>query len=685
MHVLLRQSVAIIGSMLLLVAASAAAQEIFVPVRAVLRTSPEAIQNVVHLPVEGGALGFFLDESIGEIVEYRIDLDITQDSDGDGITDNDADNSFHSSYHSGGTFPVSLRPAPGETAREVQLKVFDASGTISQARLTVRFDGAMEQPSVLDISLQTLLDPTPPPVTSPDPPAPSSLAPATTQAVILADRATLHIAEQFTLRIENAPEGTVQYQWDLQGDGQVDTQTTIPSVVLEPDAPGVLPVRVTFVGAAGETLGVITEQFTVALPDGGVPAQQNLLKDTLRIDVTTQETRAEFRLVLNAPLAILELEPTWDFGDGQRSYLLEPTHTYEQGGTYLVSVSLRDVRSKQEVAAAETEVIVTGAAPKEPKEGSGVLALILKPFVFLFKVVLFVLFLLLLVAGVVFLWLMREAKKQNIPIAELAQRYKHKFLHEEEVIQAEPTEKKEEDAVIDVESTEEAKEEPAPMKIAEEELQVEESAVEEATPSPEEKKDEAPPPAPAEPPKEAPLKEPAPTEPAPAPTEEGVLPSWLAEGQETPQEAPSQEATPAPVPSPEPPSSPEVEEPAPSPPPPSEPPPKTSEPASPPPQKTSDAPSWLDQGLTGATEEEKKQVEEGVVATPEPAQEEQPKKQRTPEEQERIREKRRRYRKNKRAREKAARENGGEQKEDDSDQGGDDEPLAFIKAEDVPE
>jgi len=774
MDVLSKTTMAIIASALLFGLSPAAAQDVFVPVRAVLRTSPEAIENVVHLPPTGGALGLFLDESIGQIVEYRVDLDITNDSDGDGIADNDADNSFHSSYHSGGTFPVSLRPAPGELSRDVQLKVFDATGNISQARLTIQFDGVVGQQPVLTVPLQEQA----PPIQASPPPTPPT--PPKTTAVILADRDILHTGEQFSLRIEDAPAGTAQYQWDLQGDGQVDTQTNTPSVLLEPDAPGVLPVRVTFVDAHGKTLGVIAEKFTVELPEAGDLGQSSPAQDAVRIDVTTQEVTAEFRLVFNAPLTILQLEPTWDFGDGQRSYLLEPTHTYAQGGTYTVSVSLRDIRSKQEVASAETNVVVKGSGERAPKERSGVFALILKPFAFLFKIILFVLFLLLLFAGVVFLWLLQKAKKENIPVRELAERYRHKFLHEEEGQPAELVEEKAEE-VIDVEPEVQTEEvEPAPMKIVEE-PQAEESAAEETTPPPAQEeiaKEAEVSEAPAEPvveppPLEAPPKEPTTPEPSSAQTEEAVLPPWLAQNQdsaasgtgqaqgqaaEPPSEPPKAEQ-PVPEPEPAPPSPPppppepepdpdpvqtteetpeplKAEEPAPEPEPePTPPPPPAETPAaSPEPpeepkpspsQETSAAPSWLDQGLTGATEEEKKKVEEGVVATPAPeqkveteetsepppfpaqgptqgddaggasgttgddaaagAQQGTKKHERSPEEQERIREKRRRYRKNKRARERAARENGGEQKKEDSDEGGDDdEPLAFIKAEDVP-
>jgi len=115
--------------------------------------------------------------------------------------------------------------------------------------------------------------------------------------------------------------------------------------------------------------------------------------------------------------------------------------------------------------------------------------------------------------------------------------------------------------------------------------------------------------------------------------------------------------------------------------------------------------------LEGAEAEEKQKVEEGVVTTQEDevspevhtpltqepgsdaskvSEEDTVKKERTPEEQERLREKRRRYRKNKRERERKAREMTSDEQgapsevvEENTEEKLD-EPIAFIKAEDIP-
>lgn len=622
MNILPRTATALLGGsavLFLAIAAVHAQESTYVPVRAVLRAKPSAdTEQRVHLPLEGGTLGLFLDASIGDIVQYRIDLNTAQDSDGDGITDNDADNSYHSSFRSGGTFPVSVRPASSEERREILLYVADALGNTSVARLTILFDGALLPETVLEISLQE---------DQPEEGEEEGLEeePSGTQEILITkDRDTLKTGEEFTLTVQGAPENTALYLWDLQRDGQTDTQSASPSVLLAPDAPGVLPVRVTFRDATGRSLGTASAEFTVE------PAAAALLGDALRIDVTIQELTVLLRPRVDTSLDLLKLEPTWVFGDGERSYLLESQHTYKRAGTYKIMLSLRTLTSQRVVATAETSITVSGSAV--PKGGAGgVLSSILAPFTFLFKIVFGVLLLLSFAAGAVFLWLMLQAKKEQIPLGEIVQRFKKRFSGEtEEII---PSAVPEVSAVVDRAGKKAL--EPAPMKLEKEEQKRKEPA-----PPPKET------PAVEPPPKEAPVQE------SPPPAGEAeAMPPWLSGAPDVTPQAPS--APPATVP--------------------------TAPPT--PPSELSSAPSWLEQGLSGAEAEEKKQVEEGIVSKPltqasgTTAQPQ--KKERTPQEQERLREKRRRYKRNKRERARKAHEAENEKKDQS------DEPIAFIKAEDI--
>lgn len=684
MNIIPRTVTALLGSSALLALttgiAVGAQGGTYVPVRAVLRAEPsaDAMQNV-HLPVEGGTLGLFLDASIGDIVQYRIDLNTAWDSDGDGITDNDVDNSYHSSFRSGGTFPVSMRPAPGETERELLLFAADALGNTSTARLTILFDGQILPETVLEVGLreekvrqEEPAEDTPEEMT-PEPPEQLQ------EIRIVADREVLFTGEEFTLSVQGAPAGTIVYLWDLQRDGKTDTQSDIPSVLLAPDAPGVLPVRVKFVDIEGRSLGTVSAEFTVE-PTGGMPSDM-----PLRIDVTVQGLLVHLRPKLESPLNLAELEPTWVFGDGERSYLLEPQHTYKRSGTYDITLALHELKTQKVVAQAQTNITVSGGAEVSRKGGG-----FFSPFVFMFKIVLIVLLLLSFIAGAVFLFLLLKAKRENVPVREIFLQYKKQIFGEEVEIAplvAEP-------AAPEVLDEEEKKEEPAPMKLEKEKEESKEeieTVPEEPSPAKE--------PAPQLLPKEPQTPEPS----APATSEEEVMPSWLSGAPSEDTQAPSE----PPV---SPPSAPST--------------PKGTPP--PPPAEVAAAPSWLSQGLEGAEEKEKQKVEEGVVTAQEgetspevhtPLTQEPgtaakqddsgtrqdnsgtqqdgsgmqpPKKARSPEEQEHLREKRRRYRKNKRERERKAREVTNDELSSSSEVVEEkieeklDEPIAFIKAEDIP-
>ena len=283
----------------------------------------------------------------------------------------------------------------------------------------------------------------------------------------------LKMGEQFTLRVENPPAGTVTFAWDLQGDGQADTETNAPVIRLEPDAPGVLPVRVMFINATGGMRSSVNAEFIVE--SLGIPAQD--LSIPIRIDVSIDGLKVNFKPIFDAPSDLIQLEPTWEFGDESKSYLLEPEHVYGEAGAYTVKLVLRDVETKDKVAEADANVVVRGSSatvtePKEERDG-GKLASFMKPFIFLFKVIVFVLFVLLLVTGVAFLVLLLKAKRKNVSVKDVVLEYKKKFSGEGVVGKEETKEIKEigeikEEEVIDVKEVKSEKSEPAPMKIKEE-------------------------------------------------------------------------------------------------------------------------------------------------------------------------------------------------------------------------
>lgn len=542
----------------------------------VLRTLPPMESgDIIRLPAEGGVVRFDATLSGGGASRYSVDLDHSADADRDGNPANDNDFRGIPFELSGTEAGMLLLPVAGAAQRRISLTVMNASGETSTRTFTLIFGDGVA------------LFPQPEPASGP---------------ALSADRDLLSVGSAFTLRVENAPFQTVSYAWDLQSDGVTDTETNQPSLLLEPDAPGILPVRVLLKDTNGGTVAAVSREFTVhaqgeeGSPEGTAPLPAG--DTSLRIDSVTEELVVSFQPVFQSGNDFAGLYPSWDFGDGSKSYLLAPVHAYEASGTYEVKLTLTDPASGREVASAVTTVSVEGAPATAPVADAGFFAGFLRTFGFILKVILFVLFLLLLFTGGVLAYAFLQAKTENVPFRDILLSYKRKISGETEsesmaksvpeIIEAASVKKKESD-------------EPAPMKLVAEE-------VPKKTPPPPpppaprnivppEKKTPpvAPPPSPPQAPV-APVK--APESSAPV-TEKGQLPPWL-QTEEKPSTPPR--STPvAPKPSTPPPPSVRT------PPPPAKPamppvpspvtPPVQPKQPVPPPAKTEEMPAWLKQGM----------------------------------------------------------------------------------------
>lgn len=51
----------------------------------------------------------------------------------------------------------------------------------------------------------------------------------------------------------------------------------------------------------------------------------------------------------------------WNFGDGQESLLMNPTHTYAQNGTYAVHLQVSDLVNGSQIATADTQIVASGS------------------------------------------------------------------------------------------------------------------------------------------------------------------------------------------------------------------------------------------------------------------------------------------------------------------------------------
>jgi len=718
-------------------------------VRAVLRTEPPASSDqVVTLPLYGGSMLLYMDESTGKIREYHVDTNTDSDSDGDGDSGNDADNRSHPSFYAGESFPVSIVPAPGEVEREIQLTVFGMQGEVSRTNIKVAFSpevplvpnlitfpitssqmGLITIPAKggvisfdasgstggaqrysLDLNLD--VDSDGDGVADNDQDVAGSQFERSGKEIamfmrsvggkrerkivltvqrgdgqtssvsrmirftgampdegsstersglrIISDADVIRVGEKFTLTIEDVPESATSFEWDLQSDGNVDSETNEPSLLLEPDAPGVLPVRVTIYDQLRSKISTVSSKFTVRSESYDEDSDDDMLDTSLgekelKIDVTTEGLSVSLKPVAGEGIDIHSFSPTWKFGDGEKSYLLTPSHQYSESGTYEVSLSLFDMASEREIVSAKTEVSVEGVqvVPSDDGEG-GALSSILSSIASIFKIFIFVLLFLIVVggifAGIAFVF----AKQRGVKIQELFRGKKEEErrsplrqgyggqggLEEEKIEEGEEESVAEIIEAASVPSEPEKPAEPPPVKLeAEPEVEVKEEQKEEdpladivqppaaeVKSSVEEKKEEVATPdvvetppstssgqAGASPTEEIATEAPKTEEPPqpPKPQTQESLPPWLqaTQGQPeaAPQAPPKKEETP--VSAPEPPQTPAP------PPPPPEPPRQAEQPVAPTEKKTPEptpsvspnegaqVPNWLEQGMEKAAEE----------------------------------------------------------------------------------
>lgn len=488
-------------------------------VRAIVRSEPPVSSDqVVTLPLYGGAMLLHVDESTGAIREYHIDTNTDADSDGDGDSKNDADNRMHPSFYAGGSFPVSIVPAPGEIEREIQLTVFGVQGEVSRTSIEAVFSaevpllpnlvtfpiansamGLITIPAAggiisfdasgstggaarfaLDLDLDLDTDSDSDGISDNDQDVSGSGFERSGKAIsmflksiggkrerrisltvqrsdgqtasvsrmirftgampdsssgspedglkIVSDSRVIRVGEEFTLSIQDTPSSAASFEWDLQSDGKVDSKTDEPLLLLEPDAPGILPVRVTIYDESKSKVATVSSKFTVRTESYDEDSDDGMLdaslgKKELKIDVTTEGLTVSLKPVAGEGIDIHSLSPTWEFGDGEKSYLLTPSHQYSESGTYEVSLSLFDMSSEREVASAKTEVVVEGipAIPSDDEEG-GTASSIVSSIVSIFKIFIFVLLFLIVVGGIFAGALFLFAKSRGVKVQDLLKR-----------------------------------------------------------------------------------------------------------------------------------------------------------------------------------------------------------------------------------------------------------------------
>jgi len=139
------------------------------------------------------------------------------------------------------------------------------------------------------------------------------------------------------------------YSWDFNNDGTVDSTEQNPSYTY--DAVGTYTVNLTVSNADGNDSEVKTEYIKVSSPSSAKPvanfsATPTSGKTPLNVKFTDAST--------GSPTSWL-----WNFGDGSRSFVQNPTHKYSKAGIYTVNLTVKNAKGRNTVTKTEYIKVIT--------------------------------------------------------------------------------------------------------------------------------------------------------------------------------------------------------------------------------------------------------------------------------------------------------------------------------------
>jgi PKD repeat protein len=380
--------------------------------------APDPQDNLVHLYNDPQKVTFYSRNSKGKILEYRIDKDVSKDSDGNGNPADDIDNLKDPSFKTGDVWETDYAKSD-----------FPASGQII-AQLTVVGEGG--KGSLVQKGLVFGAKPIPPGASLADQGG----------VRLTADKDFVVKGDPITFTVLGLAQAPDQYTfgWDFNGDGKAEQETegvnTVQNIY---DAAGVYTVKVHITDKQGNTADKDLEI---------------VVKDTIvtKADFSseTNGNTVQFKDLSTAAIALSDKTLTyqWSFGDtdpagyeSQRSQigLSAPVYTYSKAGKYIVTLTVTDTDKVTDSKSAEVEIAQDLAAPAEvaPAQGTAP-ATPTAPAAagggsFVLKIVKGVLYLILIIIALLILAIgttlaVFKAKNPSLTFEELVDELKNKIL-----------------------------------------------------------------------------------------------------------------------------------------------------------------------------------------------------------------------------------------------------------------
>jgi PKD repeat protein len=155
------------------------------------------------------------------------------------------------------------------------------------------------------------------------------------QFIVSATAVKTNEAVLFDASSSRSGRSLVLYEWDFDGDGAPDAVAGTSTIEHVYRDDGVFTVRLRIVDEAGlVTTSSVPVAITVA--NRAPAASLGTLEGTARAEVPVQFTGTAG----DEDGAVVAW--AWEFGDGSRAERIDPTHTYETPGTYIVRLTVAD-------------------------------------------------------------------------------------------------------------------------------------------------------------------------------------------------------------------------------------------------------------------------------------------------------------------------------------------------------
>lgn len=334
--------------------------------------SPNPGDQLVYLYDDTSSVGFYSRLSEGNIIEYRIDKNIFEDSDGDGNPSNDIDNVNDISFKTGDVWTTEYENTDEQII--AQLIVVGEGGKGSRVQRGFWFSDSPRPPTIIEVKGDIQL---------------------------VADKSFVLNGDPITFTIEGLKQTLDNYtfSWDFDGDGIVDKDIEFENTVshiydyAEFYTASVIVTDIDDISAEF-TLDILVKDIIGTVSDFEYEIDGNNIQF---INLST----AASNLTNN------NLDYTWSFGDtdpdnyeDQKNQIgqEDPIYTYSKAGAYIVTLTIVDADNVIDTKTAEIiiegalltgEEIADGAqeVADSSKEGGSIIIKILKVILYLILIV----------------------------------------------------------------------------------------------------------------------------------------------------------------------------------------------------------------------------------------------------------------------------------------------------------